>query len=213
MRRFLPGEAETAEGGRRKRQREAFENELLRLLSDPAYNAKYQVVADAVADAMTATERTLAQLDGLIAAAEDEIDQIQDKAARLPDGTRVYRDANGVLRREDGSVVEDHLADTIIWRGDQPSYEHYVAARRQHETLVAARREVTDYQNDVLGPARDRLSDEEDPPSLDELEEILDRIETEMPAAVADNMPGAKNEAPEADRSKSVALPTLATKP
>ncbi|MEM6914754.1 MAG: hypothetical protein AAF511_12335, partial [Pseudomonadota bacterium] len=47
--------------------------------------------------------------------------------------------------------------------------------------------EVTTYRDDVLGPAQDRVNDPDDPTSLDELDQILKDVESEMPDIVREH--------------------------
>lgn len=183
--RFLPGRSRMSEQERKEREARAFQTQLDLLLQDPIYRAKYEKVMDTLRDAERATEAALARLDGLIEDAQSTLQDMEDRAARLPDGTRVFRDADGVVRRKDGSVVDDELAETILWRGDEPSYEDWVAGETQLDDLQGHRRDAEGFQNDVLGSARDRMEDEDNPPSLDELDGLLDNIQSQMPSHVA----------------------------
>lgn len=213
IRRFVVGDAGPAEAARKRRDRDEAVSRLMHFLTDPVYRARYERASVVLADAEQATERVLSQLEHQIAAAQIELNGIQDAAARLPDGTRVYRDANGVVRREDGAVVDDMMVATIVWKGDEPRYEAYLAAEDALDAHKAQRDEVSTYLNTVLGPARDRLDDADDPPSLDELDQILEAIEAEMPAAVSAQMPTPETPGPSTDHTTSVALPTLPLKP
>lgn len=208
-RRFLPDDARTAEGARKRRERLAAETQLVLMLRDPVYRERYEAVSAALSTATQSADAVLARLEEQILAAEIALDAIQEKAARLPDGTRVYRDAHGVVRREDGSAVDDTLVATIIWTGNEPSFEAFTAARDHLAGLEASRDEVTDYQNNVLGPAHDRITDEHNPPSLDELDDILNDVEKRMPDAVSRELDRAQTEAAAPNRSASIALPPL----
>lgn len=92
--RFLPGRNQTSEQERKKREARAFQKQLDLLLQDPIYRAKYEKVMDTLRDAERATEAALARLDGLIEDAQSALQDMADRAARLPDGTRVFRDAD-----------------------------------------------------------------------------------------------------------------------
>ncbi|MEM6932524.1 MAG: hypothetical protein AAF526_02960 [Pseudomonadota bacterium] len=210
-RRFLPEDARSAEGARKRRERLAAETQLVLMLQDPVYRERYEATAATLSSAMQTTAIVLARLEEQRVLAEAAVNDIRDTAARLPEGTRVYRDANGVVRREDGSAVDETLAATIIWTGNEPSFEAFRAARDRLDDIQADLDAVTDYQNDVLGPARDRITDEDNPPSLDELDRILDDLDDKMPDVVREAQTAP--DTPEADSSTSVALPTLATKP
>ncbi|MEM6276691.1 MAG: hypothetical protein AAF714_07040 [Pseudomonadota bacterium] len=212
-RRFLPDDARTAEGARKRRERLTAETQLALMLQDPVYRERYEAVSAALSTATQTTDAVLARLEGQILASKIALDTIQEKAARLPDGTRVYRDAQGVVRREDGSAVDDTLVATIIWTGNEPSFESFMAARDHLAELETDRDEVTDYQNSVLGPAYDRITDEQDPPSLDELDEILKDIDAKMPDVLRQSQTAPNERSPAQTDPTQIALPDLKQSP
>lgn len=195
----------------REAQRRAL-SRLAQLLNDPVYRAKYDGVLRLLSEAERATEAAIEHLTEEINATKAELDDMMENAARLPDGTHVFRDADGVVRREDGSIVEDHLAETIIWTGNEPSFEDVLAANDRLNDLQDALDAANGYQNEVLGPARDKITDPDDPPSLGDLDDIEDDILSQMPEAVQKHMPAATDPAPDNSKSAEVALPALGPK-
>lgn len=181
--RFLPEDPRSAEAKRKAREARAFRSRLAELLADPVYRETYDRVRLSLGEAERAADAVLLELEAHLRDAEAHLQDIQDRAARLPDGTRVYRDAEGNVRREDGSVVDPVLVDTIIWRDGEPSYEEYMAQQDQLDALRAQHGDVAGYRGD-LGAMRDRVEDPDDPPNLDELEGILADIEAGMPKVV-----------------------------
>ena len=109
--------------------------------------------------------------------------------------------------------MEDPLAATILWTGHEPSYEEHAALQAQLDALKASHAAATGYQNDVLGPARDWITDPDNPPSLEDLDAIKRRIEAEMPNAVQNHLPEANTELKDTGLSMNVALPSLGGKP
>lgn len=212
-RRFLPDDARTAEGARKRRERLAAETQLVLMLRDPVYRERYEAVSAALSTAVQTTEAVLARLEEQILAAEIALDAIQEKAARLPDGTRVYRDAQGVVRREDGSAVDDTLVATIIWTGNETSFEAFTAARDHLAGLKASRDEVTDYQNNVLGPANDRITEEDNPPSLDDLNDILNDIDAKIPDVVRQKQSAPTDASPAQTDPTQIVLPDFKQSP
>lgn len=204
--RFLPNSTRSEEAKRKEREASAFRSHLAALLADPIYRAKHDAAMSALTKAETATDTALQHIEDALAEAQTRLETIQDKAARLPDGSRVYKDANGNVHREDGSIVDPVLVDTIIWSGGEPSFEDFRAATNTIDALEQSRRDVEGYQNDVLGPARDRITDEDNPPRLEELDEIIKDIETTMPEIVQEHVPEADDAAPDVTAS-SITLP------
>lgn len=156
-------------------------NELLRRLQDPEYAQLYKEAAKLITNADEAVERALRRLerDGELAA--EKLDGIKSRAAELPDGRKVFQDKDGRLIAEDGSDVTDKR-DTITGLSEGLArWEDYESARKRLEDIERRKRELRDYRDDVLEPARDRLSDPENPPSKEELEDIIKRVRN-MPA-------------------------------
>lgn len=206
--RFLRDGPGSKEAKRKEREARAFQTRLAELLNDPVYRVKYDAAMETLTDAERAVEAALAQIELDLAHAHSHLEDLQDRAARLPDGSRVYKDADGNVRREDGTVVDAVLVDTILWSGNEPSYEEYDAATENIAKLEGAQQDVEGYQNDVLGSTRDRLTDQTDPPDLDELDTIAEDMETSMPDIVRELTPATKEQAPEVQAS-SIGLPKL----
>jgi len=211
MKRFLGENRQSIEAKRKKQEAREAQSRLLMLLADPVYRAKYELVHQRLDELEQAAERALSSLENKIFEAKADLKGIQDKAARLPDGTHVYRDADGVVRREDGSEVDQTMIDTIIWSGNEPSYEAYQNANSVVSELEQQYAEVTDYRTDVLGTARNRIEDQDNPPSLNDLDDILKDIESTRPASLDGLGPAEDTAVP--TTSMNLTIPDLGGKP
>ncbi len=185
MKRFLGENQQSIEAKRKKEAAREAQTRLMMLLADPVYRERYNLVLSRLDQLEQAADRALLTLEEQISEARTNLEDIQANAARLPDGTRVYRDANGAIRREDGSEVDETLAATIVWRGDEPTYESFADSDATVSKLEEEHDEVSGFRNDVLGGARNRIEDHENPPSLNDLDDILNGIEANIPDAVA----------------------------
>ncbi len=117
------------------------------------------------------------------------------------------------MRRADGSSVDDTLAATILWDGSEPSYEAYRIAQDRLSILMTDQRVIERYQTDVLGRARGRMMDEDNPPSFEDLDAIRQSIERDMPDQVRIHMPDA-NAPTQAQPAFSAAMvPDLGSSP
>lgn len=183
--RFLPKSASPAELKKRREQEYERVSALIALLqSDPEYAALYSDTMDLLQRAEAETAAALSTANETLQQAQDAFSELNDKASTLPDGTKVFRDVDGNVWNERGEPVTGMALEQIVWRDGAPSYEDYLAKKKAVEQ---ARRDVDairHYQIDIIGDARDRLSDENNPPSKEELKEIQKRIELEMPAAI-----------------------------
>lgn len=211
--RFLPNATSSVEAERKKREERQFRTQLEMLLKDPIYRAKYESVMDTLRDAERATEAALANLERFISSAEQALAEIEKRAARLPDGTRVYRDDEGAIRREDGSIVEGDLAATILWNGDEPSYEEWLTHRDHLAALNDQHHQAEVYQNDILGAARDRMEDPDKPPTVEELDDILANIEQNMPTIVREQKADTSLATEQTVKPTAISLPDLGKMP
>lgn len=131
--------------------------------------------------AETATAEALQDAEIEVAEGEAALTALQGRADRLPDGTRVYRDADGSAFAEGGRKLTAEEFESVVWHEGAPTWEAYKAKKEAHEKVLQDREAILRYQRDVLDPARHRLSDEDNPPSLEELKAIENEIEQDMP--------------------------------
>ncbi|MEW5421940.1 hypothetical protein [Amorphus sp. 3PC139-8] len=146
------------------------------MLNDPAYARAYEGAMNALADAERAVDRALEQALERAETAQSILDDTLENAMKLPDGTAVFMDAEGVVRSEDGEAIDPVLAATLEWQGNEPSYELFV---EQRDGLGAANDAVADIRRDQveLGDIREELTDQDDPPSKERVNVLQDRIE------------------------------------
>ena len=199
--RFLRGDASRRNGGaeRARAADRAFQTQLDLLLTDPVYRAAYTRVVDLLDQAQAKLDVAMAAVAATIDRLTDLTEDMETDAARLPDGRAVFLGSDGKLYTADGDClgpVEDH--DIAIPK-DAPSWDQFRGARDALRDAKTRMRRYGDIQDDVLTPARDRVSDPDNPPSLDDLKKIeddikraMDQIETAPPmstsfeAAIAD---------------------------
>ncbi|ODA66590.1 hypothetical protein A7A08_02357 [Methyloligella halotolerans] len=181
--RFLsPDERERIKDGKSKseRQAEAMTRLQWMLANDPEYAALYEDTFAKLREAEQAAERALERARLALAKAEQDLQTTLDSAARLQDGTRVFKDQNGQVRTEHGGKVSDLDAASIDWRGDEPSYEQLSAHRERVAGLNQSIGHVQEIQVNSLGRIRDRMSDEDNPTTSDELESFLPELDDAM---------------------------------
>ena len=214
MKRFLsPGDERSPEAKRKKRDRDLHRRMLADLLLDPVYKAKYDLAWSTLRKAEVAVVSALDRIDRDILKAKSTLDDMKSRAARVPGGDLVFRDQTGVVRYANGDVVADDLAATVLWSGDEPSFEDYRDMSEHLSALQAQRRDVEAYETDVLGHARDRLGDETNPPTLDDLDDIAASIQDKMPEFMVPNADAPVGQNHALFQHTSVLLPTLGNKP
>lgn len=152
------------------------------LASDPEYRALYEDTQNKINDAGTRAETALAEAEAVLAKAEQDLSELEENAARTPDGRLAFKGGDGRVYDQDGNAIEGVQADSIVWSDETPAYEEYAAKK---QTVTEARERVEAWQQYLLliGEARDRVNDPDNPPSKDELREIQEAMEERNPAA------------------------------
>lgn len=192
----------TGEGERRRN--ESFTRLQTLLASNAAYARLYNDTFALLGDAESATDRAIAKAQVALEEAQAQLEQTLSRAAQLPWGTRVFRDARGKVWNERGEPVSDADAASIEWRGDEPAYEQFLEERESITDRATRLEELQGYRVDTLGRIRDRMSDHDNPPSEREMEGWKVEIENGMrqhkievnmatTAPVPDQMPSVAN--------------------
>ena len=145
------------------------------LLNDAEYARLHQAAMDSLRDAEDKARKLLERIEDQLAIARSDLADILDRAAALPDGTKVFRDGNGVVRDKDGARIGDDLAASIEWRGGEPSYEDYQSAADRVRDLDNAANEARGIETE-LGGYRGELTSENSPASKERIETITERI-------------------------------------
>jgi len=173
--RFLDADTREARAGRGKGSDKtgAHLSRLQQLLAaNPAYAALYHETFDKLRAAEAAAERALSLAIEARAKARQALDDTLERAATLPDGTRVFRDDNGDVRTEHGDKIAPEIAAGIQWRRDEPGYETLTSQRKAFETFDNTVAEIRGVQVDKLGRFRNELEDKANPLGERRLKEV-----------------------------------------
>ncbi len=179
------------------------------LLNNPAYADIYNNAMDRLADYEAATERALSKEITKLEAAEKSLNEILDQAATLPDGTRVFRDANGSVWTEADQKIDANIADQIEWQGSEPSrelYKQHLDTKRNANDSV---HEIRVFQTEV-GAVRERFTDPDNPPSPEDIQNAFKALEERAPDLIRPELPK-KVEMPSmnVEQSLDVTVPNL----
>jgi hypothetical protein len=189
VRRFLSEDARDARDPKRRAEAQAKETTRLHMLlmSDPAYAALYKGTFEKLREAEEATEKALLQAALTREDAERNLDDVLARAQRLEDGTRVFRDREGRAWTERGGQIDAATLDALEWRGNEPSYEEYVAGKDAADRARQNTEALQTYQVDVLGHIRNRMTDEDNPVTKEEMEQFQKDMTEKMPAFATGN--------------------------
>jgi len=171
---------------REKRSRR-FEDTLTALqqfLQNPAYVIAREEFGDFLHHVQSVAETALETALRANQQAQSDLHTTLDQANRLPDGRYVFKDHKGDVFTRDGKRVSEEEKASIVWQEGAPSYEEYLTLKRQADKTQRTLEELELYQRDVLGPAKDRFDDEDNPMTLEEFDEYRKHIEDNMPPVV-----------------------------
>lgn len=190
MDRFLPEDHDSKPRARERKADKARRrtSALEMLLASASYRALHSQVFDTLRMAEQVTEAALVAVQTLMEKETGELADMREHANVLPDGRKVYRNAAGEAFTEDGVEIEGPILDGVVWRDGAPTYEEILAKRGSIAALQARIDALLLYQTDVLGTARNRLQDEDNPPSAEELNRLQRMIVESAPPEVSRRM-------------------------
>ncbi|MEO1018069.1 MAG: hypothetical protein AAFY56_10290 [Pseudomonadota bacterium] len=178
------------------------------MLADPAYLALFEATSEKLRDAETTTSEALDHAQAGMSEAQTAFDDLKENANQLSDGTRVYRDADGNVKREDGSLVIGPELDEIVWKENGPKYEEFLAKQQALQDARNRYEELLQIQV-LLGGYRDQLEDPDNPLTADELETMQESIDAALDkAALAERTQTASHDSIY-EASAGVELPKL----
>ena len=177
MKRFMPKRDKGDGTGRNKdSRRETLSILQLLLLNDPEYATLYNDTNDLLTRAEIATEKALQQAEEDLVRAKETLRDTLDNANKLADGTAVFKDENGKVWTENERLVKGVELEEIVWKESDAAYEDYLEQKQESDETRQRIEDLRHYQVDVLGHARDRMNDQDDPFSKKELQEMQKEI-------------------------------------
>ena len=174
--RFLDGEDSPRHRKEQAEQRArdlAFETQLQILLRDPVYAPAWNRANDKLDQAQAQLNVALDRVADRIANLQDLVDDLEQKAVKLDDGTAIFKGADGRIYTADGRHLPSEAvpASLLTQLDTSPSWEQYRDARDALQSARTRQQKLTDIQDDIDG-TRKKLNDPDNPPSLDDLEEL-----------------------------------------
>jgi len=179
--RFLP-EHLSPQALEKKRQKEYDNLALLAALkAAKPYEILFQETMDILIKYEKIAEQGMAQRENMLTKQQEILRQRLLTAGRLSDGTIVFKDKHGDVRRADDTLVEDQAEiDGIIWHDDAITFEEFQERNQAIADTEQQIDEIRRYQTDVLGAAREELTSKKKP-SEKRLVDIQDEIIHSVP--------------------------------
>lgn len=194
MKRFFGEDRSGEMNSEKRREKERRFETLMRLLQDPDYARLYKQVWDAVAQAEEAAKQAMQSLALEGEAARKRLEALRQSAAELPDGTKVYQSKiDGHLYTEDGRDVTDQKDSVAGLSETSPDWEKLKERKAAVDDVEIRERGVETYQRTIIDRAKERLTNEGNAPSDDELRDMLktlrDTPSADMRAKLAPSSP------------------------
>ncbi|MEP2943002.1 MAG: hypothetical protein ABJN40_01625 [Sneathiella sp.] len=198
MQRFLVGgNGSIAQQAKKDREDAQLRTMLDVLMQDQEYAALWNEVDQDTLKAQSKVDALQERIDTAIEQAKEGLQQTLNDAVTLPDGRKAFMGEDGVVRAADGQKVDPAIVSGIDWTG-RPTYDDY---RKQRDTLDKLN--DLDRQNRAnsakLGDIRNRLHDDENPSSKDDLkrdkdtvrdiEKDIDGLNVQVDAALSKDQP------------------------
>lgn len=203
------GRTRDAETSERKKSERAFRDALDRLLQDAEYRVLYEQLGETLSDAERNADQTIADIQIALRQLDDDIADMEARAAKTLDGKLVFRTADGRVINEDGEELPPEIADGIQWPPNAPTAEEYFGAKGRRGELAAGLEEWQGYRNDTLGDIRNRYDDRENPMDKNDLSNAIQQIQASAPQASSFAQAAPSAISIDSHASPSHTLPTL----
>lgn len=157
---------------------------LAELMQDPEYAALYKSVSDQITSIAKIVEDEITLAEKKLQTLNDQKSDMLRDANRI-DGKAVFKDESGNVFTEDGEQITDPVKlKSLVWKDDMPAHEKFTENEESIKTVTDTLGALTSYQVDVIGTAKNRLENEDDPPSKKELRQIKESVVEAAPEAV-----------------------------
>lgn len=184
MMRFGAKSQTEREADARKAER-LFRDALEQMLDDPVYRAKYELLGERLSEAERTADQMLSDIQATLRVLEREIAEMEDRAAKGPDGQPVFKTADGRVVNARGEELAPEIAAGIQWPPNATSAEEYFSAMERYDDLSEGFEEWNSYRTDILGGVRHRHEDRDNPQSIEGLENDLNLISEGSPPVPA----------------------------
>jgi hypothetical protein len=146
------------------------------------YEALYQQTLQFLSDLAGEAEATINDLSATLDALLKDQGTMLDAAPQLPDGRFVFEDNEGNVRDQHGQIIAELSADDINWPEDAPSFENWQELEARIDSTQARLEGWLDLRDNHIAPAQERMADEDNPLSMDEMKAILEDQQTRAEA-------------------------------
>lgn len=155
------------------------------MLKDPEYAALYHETKSLIDNAMVIAEEELENANIKLEALTKRRDELLDNSNRLADGTVVFKNKDGDVVTKDNEVITDQvLLDGIVWKDGATTYEEYADNDNEIGKTLESIDAITTYQVEVLGEAKEKIENEDEPPTEEEIKDIKKDVVEQAPDSI-----------------------------
>jgi len=172
--RFLSAKERSRRAGKNTDHKESL-SRLQIMLADAAYYAAYEQTMSDLSGAESTVYDALIEAADQVNQAQSDLDDTVADAQTLPDGTKVFRSADGSVYTVDGRKLDDDVAAAIDWKDGAPTWEDVQAKQRALEEAKQRHAKLAGYDAE-LARIRKQMEDEDNPPTQEEIDAYKKRI-------------------------------------
>ena len=156
------------------------------LAEDAQYAALYNKVQTQLYAAQRALNKALSDITQSLEVFERMLQGIINRAAENRDGVKVFQSTiDGAVYTENGERLSDDEARSIHFSENAPSWEEFKDTKDKVKKTKEQLVEIETYKRDVIERAQERIDDENEPPSIEELEKIERDIQAKKPSILS----------------------------
>lgn len=188
----------------------------LALMNNPAYAAIHKAAVDETRAAQRTAQAFQDDVDMALSKVRADMARMLDEAVTLPDGRKAFMGEDGVAWTVDGERVDEAITAGIDWSG-RSTRDDYQKLLTREVTLENASLQGRKLSN-RLGEIHNELNDEDEPPSVEAIENYraeIEAIEAELNSSADELNIKTENKSIENDLAPDIAalspnaVPTL----
>jgi len=162
-----------------KARKQAFQDQLDILMQNPAFAAAYRDAGKAIDDTQAVLNRAMMTTAANIERLIDLVEDMEDRTAKLPDGTVVFKTKDGQLKAADGGHLSETETASLLNPENLLDYDAYQNAQGALQSARARQDKYGAFQTDIED-ARKNRDNAKTPKELRDIERDMNTVKLEI---------------------------------
>ena len=181
---FVGGEnSRNPQARQRKENRQALQTQLDILMQNPVYAAAYRSANSAIDNTQSKLNAAMMSTAANIERLSDLVQDMENRTAKLPDGTAVFNTKDGTLKTSDGRHLGEAETASLLNPENLLDYDAYKTAQGALSGARARQDRYGEIQTEI-DEARDQVKEAKTPEELEQIQKDVeaaqDRIQQEQ---------------------------------